>query len=85
MQRKPIYKDIRIRKAKYMRNQESNKVPLNRLLVATNTMHHIIQEQSRDTLIKKKRYIDKVTTAKHTFGTQKKQTIKISSIRSINT
>ena len=59
-----------------MRHQESNKVTLNRLLVAINTMHHIIQEQSRDSLIKKKRYIDKVTTAKHTYGTQKKQTIK---------
>ena len=68
-----------------MQQQESIKVPLSNHLVATNTMLHIIHEQSRDSLIKKKRYIDKVTTAKHTFGTQKKQTIKISSIHNTNT
>ena len=59
-----------------MRHQESNKVTLNNHLVAIDTMLHIIQEQSRDSLIKKKRYIDKVATAKHTFGTQKKQQSK---------
>ena len=59
-----------------MRHQERSKVTLGNHLVAIDTMLHIIQEQSRDYLIKKKRYIDKVTTAKHTFGTQKKQQSK---------